>query len=83
MPSPELPTCQELLELVTDYVEEELSAPVRNRLEAHVGDCEHCEKHLDAMRQTVKALRNLPEASLSQEAKHGLVSMFRRWKRLH
>ena len=83
IPSPEELTCQELIELVTDYLEEKMSAPVRNRFEAHLSDCERCEGQLDQMRQALKALGSLPKASLSPEAKRELLWLFRRWKQLH
>lgn len=77
---PEMP-CRELVELVTDYVEDRLSPRDRTRFEAHLGECEYCETYLEQMRQTIRALGRLPEESLSAEATDALLSAFRGWPR--
>ena len=38
---PEMP-CQELVELVTDYLEDRLSPVDRIRFEVHIAECEYC-----------------------------------------
>ncbi len=35
--------CQDLIELVTDYLEDALSASERARFEAHIADCPYCD----------------------------------------
>ena len=77
---PEMP-CRELVELVTDYLENRLSAADRARFEAHLAECEYCETYLDQMRQTIRTLGRLPEESLSPEARDGLLAAFRAWSR--
>lgn len=77
---PEMP-CQELVELVTDYLEERLSPADRERFEAHLADCAACRTYLEQFRQTVRALGRLPEESLSVEAREALLGAFRGWSR--
>jgi anti-sigma factor RsiW len=77
---PEMP-CRELVELVTDYLEDRLSARDRARFEAHLAECEYCETYLEQMRQTIRALGRLPEESLSPEARDALLTAFRDWSR--
>jgi anti-sigma factor RsiW len=77
---PEMP-CRELVELVTDYLEDRLSPADRGRFEAHIGECEYCEAYLDQMRQTIRTLGRLPEESLSPEAREALTIAFRDWSR--
>ena len=74
-------TCRELVELVTDYLEDRLAPRDRARFEAHVAECEYCETYLQQMRQTIRALGYLPEESLSVEARDTLLSAFRDWSR--
>ncbi len=81
--APDALTCPELVELVTDYLEESLPAPQRARLEAHLRDCESCEDDLDQMRATLKALGSLPEESLTPVVRHRLLWAFRRWNQRH
>jgi anti-sigma factor RsiW len=71
--------CRELVELITDYLEDRLSPQDRARFEAHLADCEHCRDYLDQMRRTIRALGVLPEESLSPEARDALLAAFREW----
>ncbi len=74
-------TCQELVELVTAYLEGALSPPDRARFEAHLGDCEHCKTYVEQMRLTIQLLGHLEEASLSPTMRERLLAAFRHWKR--
>lgn len=77
---PEMP-CQELVELVTDYVENRLSPLDRARFETHLAQCAACGTYLEQYRQTIRALGRLPEESLSTEAREALLAAFRGWSR--
>ena len=73
-------TCQELVELVTDYLEGGLRPAERARFEAHIAQCKHCRTYLDQMRTTIRLLGKLTKESLSPEAQHELLARFRDWK---
>ena len=75
---PEMP-CRELVELVTDYLEDRLSPIDRARFEAHLAECEACRTYLEQFRQTIRVLGRLPEESLSPEAREALLTAFRGW----
>ena len=77
---PELP-CRQLVELVTDYLEDRLPPQERARFEAHLADCEYCEAYLEQIRQTIRVLGRLPEESLSVEARDALLTALRDWAR--
>jgi len=77
---PEMP-CQELVEVVTDYLEGRLSPVDHARFEAHIADCEYCETYLEQMRQTIRTLARIPEESLSDDARETLLEAFRTWRR--
>ena len=79
-PLPEMP-CRELVELVTDYLEDRLSPRDRARFEAHLADCDACRAYLDQFRQTIRVLGRLPEESLSDDARERLLAAFRGWTR--
>ena len=74
-------TCQELVELVTEYLEGTLPAAERRRFEEHLAGCSGCRTYLEQMRQTIRALHRLSEDSLSPEAKRDLLRVFRDWHR--
>ena len=78
---PEMP-CRELVELVTDYLEDRLSPIDRARFEAHLTECEACRTYLEQFRQTIRVLGRLPEESLLPEAREALITAFRGWSRL-
>lgn len=74
-------TCQELVELVTEYLEGSLPDAERARFEEHVMTCPPCRVHIDQMRRTISVVGRLSEESLSPAAEHDLLDAFRGWKR--
>jgi anti-sigma factor RsiW len=76
---PEL-TCKELVELVTEYLDDALPSVDRARFEAHVAICPGCQTYLDQMHMTIDTLGFLPEESLTSEARDQMLAAFRQWK---
>jgi anti-sigma factor RsiW len=74
-------TCQELVELVTDYLEGALSAAQRARFEEHLTTCTGCRNYLAQMRQTIKLTGMLTEESIAPQARDDLLGVFRSWKK--
>jgi anti-sigma factor RsiW len=73
-------TCQELVELVTAYLEGGLAAPDRSRFEEHIAVCEGCTAYLEQMRTTIRVTGMLTPESLSEEASTELLAAFRSWR---
>lgn len=73
-------SCQELVELVTDYLENALSADDRVRFEAHIGRCDGCTVYLRQMRQTIELTGSLSAEALSADAERVLLRAFRGWR---
>jgi anti-sigma factor RsiW len=73
-------TCQELVELVTAYLEQALPANERARFEAHVTSCAGCAAYVDQMRETIRLIGTLTEEDLSPTARDQLLGVFRAWK---
>jgi anti-sigma factor RsiW len=73
-------SCQELVELVTDYLEGALSASDRRRFEDHLDECGPCTIYLDQMRQTIRLVGRLTPESMSPDAEAALLGAFRDWK---
>jgi anti-sigma factor RsiW len=80
MPVPEL-TCKELVEIVTEYLEGTLPPAERERFDAHLLGCHGCNRYVEQMQQTVRALGQLTEKSVPPEGKEMLLNLFRDWKR--
>jgi predicted anti-sigma-YlaC factor YlaD len=74
-------SCQELVELVTSYVENALSAEERARFEEHLGVCEGCRIYVEQMAATATVAGLVQVASLSAEAEQELLRTFRSLKR--
>jgi anti-sigma factor RsiW len=74
-------TCRELVELVTEYFDDELSPTERNRFEEHVMSCPPCRAYLEQMRETIRLLGSIPEETVSPEAEAALVDAFRGFTR--
>ena len=75
---PHMP-CQELVELITDYLEDRLSPLDRARFDAHLDECELCRMYLAQFRETIDRLGRLPEETLSPEMRNTLLGAFRDW----
>jgi len=74
-------SCQELVELVTDYLEDALPAELRARFEEHIAHCSGCTTYLEQMRATIRVTGTLTAESLSAEAERTLLDAFRGWTR--
>jgi anti-sigma factor RsiW len=74
-------TCQELVELVTEYLDGALPAPERARFEEHVAACEGCRHHLAQVQETIRIAGSLPPERLPESAREDLLAAFRGWKR--
>lgn len=72
--------CQELVELVSDYLEGALSDTDRARFEAHIAGCDNCTAYVRQMRETIALMGELTTASISPEARAELLAAFRDWK---
>jgi anti-sigma factor RsiW len=72
-------TCEELVELVTDYFEDALAPTERARFDAHVAECPGCEVYVEQMRTTI-ALAAASSDLDSRPEVSGLLEAFRDWK---
>jgi anti-sigma factor RsiW len=71
-------TCQELVELVTDYLEGAMSREDAARFEAHVAACPGCETYLEQVRSTI-AVTNASSDAVEPEVVSPLLDAFRDW----
>jgi hypothetical protein len=59
--------CNELVELLTEYLEGALAADEVAAVAEHLRDCELCQTYLDQLRATITALGSLPTPTLSDD----------------
>ena len=73
--------CNELVELVTNYMEGTLRPAERARFDAHLTECPDCVEYVAQMRRTIVAV-GLSAAALDRTpAVTTLLHVFRDWKR--
>jgi anti-sigma factor RsiW len=74
-------TCQELTEVLTDYLEGVMAPEDRARFEAHLAICDGCVNYVTQMRQTIESVRALHPEHVEATAPEDLLAAFRAWKR--
>ena len=74
-------TCQEIVELVTDYLERALDSETAALFEEHINFCDGCETYLDQVRATIETLSEIEPEDVPAETSARLLSAFREWKR--
>jgi len=72
-------SCEEAVQLVTDYVEGQLDSADRLRFEEHVGICPPCRGFLSQMRVTRRVVGSVPVEQLSPALEQALVDAFHDW----
>jgi predicted anti-sigma-YlaC factor YlaD len=72
-------TCNELVEVITDYLEGRMPANRRLLFEEHVAFCAWCQTYFDQMRETVRVTGTLRQEDLSPETRDALLDVFRDW----
>jgi anti-sigma factor RsiW len=73
-------TCQEVVELVSDYLDHALSPEEASLFEQHVNFCDGCDWYLEQMRSTVATVGRISEEDVPPETRDRLLAAFREWK---
>jgi anti-sigma factor RsiW len=69
--------CSEFVELVTSFLDGALEPADRRRFAAHLAECDGCERYLDQVRRTIRALGDLPAERLPPQARDALLAALR------
>ena len=72
--------CRDAVALMAAYLEGDLRADDRARLETHLHDCANCSEYLAQLRITIDALGHLDVEDLPEETVDDLVELYRRWR---
>jgi anti-sigma factor RsiW len=73
-------SCQELVELVTGYLESALPAGETALVEQHLNFCEGCVWYLEQMRGTIAAARRIGVGDIAGDDRARLLAAFRGWR---
>jgi len=75
-------TCQEMVEVVTTYLDDAQAPDERQRFERHLSRCAGCTTYVDQMRETIRQTGGVPrEESLPPALRERIVAQFRIWRR--
>ncbi len=80
MPENQL-TCQEFVELATEYLEGQLASAEQTRFEEHIAVCEGCATYFEQIRQTIRLTGQVTEESIPADVQETLLRAFKGWKR--
>ena len=74
-------TCQQMTELITDYLERRL--PLRKRIlfRMHIGMCRHCRAYLRQMKLTIQSLGKPAAPPMPEDVKAELLRRLESWKK--
>jgi anti-sigma factor RsiW len=70
-------SCQQVVELVTDYLEGSLATDESALFEQHLNFCDGCEWYLDQMRSTVAAVGRIKATDVPPAMRERLLVAFR------
>jgi anti-sigma factor (TIGR02949 family) len=74
--------CQEMVEVVTEYLEDAMPSGEQERFERHLSYCAGCSTYVEQMREAIRQTGMLPrEESLPPALRERIVAQFRMWQR--
>lgn len=74
-------SCQEVVELVTDYLEGTLTPDETTLFEQHLNFCDGCVWYLEQTRATITTVGRLREEDIPVGTRERLLATFRDWNR--
>jgi anti-sigma factor RsiW len=75
-------SCQEMIEVVTNYLDDALPPDEQQRFERHLSYCAGCNTYVSQIRETIRQTGLVPrEESLPSALREEIVAQFRNWKR--
>jgi Putative zinc-finger len=73
-------TCNQVIELATEYVEGAMTDSQMTRFEMHLNFCDGCFSFVDQIRVTAAMAGQLTDEEIPEETKTKLLAAFRDWK---
>ena len=73
-------TCDQVVELATEYVEGAMTGAQMTQFELHLNFCDGCYTFIDQIRATAEMAGRLSEEQVPEETKARLLAAFRDWR---
>ena len=74
------PTCQELVEVITAYLDGVMSDAERSRFERHLEGCSGCAAVVSQFRTAIELTGRLTEEQVSEAQRETMRDVFRRYR---
>jgi anti-sigma factor RsiW len=71
-------SCEQAVELITDYLEDALPSRQRSVLEYHLRDCPHCTEYLAQLRTTIAVTGHVDTEELDPQMRETLIELYRK-----
>lgn len=71
--------CNELVELVTAYLDGSLDLEARARFDLHLIECDGCANYLQQFRATIATVGKIPVEDLDPTFRNRLIEAFKDW----
>jgi anti-sigma factor RsiW len=72
--------CRQVVELMTEYLEQTLSPADRAKFEEHIAGCDGCRAYLEQLRTTRRVVGELADDPIPETVKAELLKAFKDWK---
>ena len=72
--------CQDLVEVVTDYLEDALAPDIRSRFDQHLKICDACLSYVEQIRTAIRLSGRVDLETLSPATRQGLLAAFHGWR---
>jgi len=70
-------SCEEFVELVTEYLEGDVSMGLKMKLKFHEVLCVHCRRYVEQMKVTSDMLKYVPPTEVDEATMQELIAKFR------
>lgn len=72
--------CNELVEIVTAYLDGSLDLETRARFDEHLLECDGCDNYLQQFRVTISTVGRIRESELAPEFRAQPLEAFKDWR---
>lgn len=72
-------SCKDITELLTEYLEGEMSFGERMQIRAHLMMCCACQRYVEQLKLCVDSCGHLPPPEVDEELQEALMTTFRDW----
>ena len=73
-------SCKAITELLTEYLEGQMTFADRMQVKMHLAMCGHCKRYVEQLKLTIDSCGEIPEPEVDDHLEQELLTVFRDWK---